>query len=75
MINALLDACLYILEDQGEAQGTYWLSSIMNELKIWRASGSQVHIALDRDIERFGESSTFVNVSEDLYALRSWKAR
>jgi hypothetical protein len=75
MINTLLDACQYILEDQGEAQSTYWLSSIMNEIRLWRASESQVRIALDRDIAQFGESSLFVKVSEDLYALRSWKAR
>jgi hypothetical protein len=60
MINTLLDACLYILEDQGEAQSTYWLSSIMNELKLWRASESRVRIVLDKDIEQFGESSPFV---------------
>jgi hypothetical protein len=75
MINTLLDACSYILEDQGEAQSTYWLSSIMNEMKLGRASESQVRIAVDKDIEQFGESSTFVKVCEDLYAQRSWKAR
>jgi hypothetical protein len=75
MINTILDACRYVLEGQGEAQSSYWLSSIMMEMKLWRASESQVRIALDRDIEQFGESSPFVKVSEDLYALRSWKAR
>jgi hypothetical protein len=75
MINTILDACRYVLEDQGEAQSTYWLSSIMNEMKVWRASESQVRIALDRDIEQFRESSPFVRVGEDLYALRCWDAR
>jgi hypothetical protein len=75
MINTTLDACRYVLEDQGEAQSSYWLSSIMNEMKLWRASESQVRISLDRDIEQYGESSPFVKVGEDLYALRSWKAR
>ena len=75
MINTILDACQYVLEDQGEAQSTYWLSSIMKEMKLWRASESQIRIALDRDIEQFGESSPFEKVGEDVYALRSWKAR
>jgi hypothetical protein len=75
MINTILDACRYVLEDQGEAQSSYWLSSIMLELKMWRASESQVRAALDRDIEQFGESSSFEKVGEDLYALRAWKAR
>jgi hypothetical protein len=75
MINTILDACRYVLEDQGKAQSSYWLSSIMMEMKLWRANESQVRIALDTDIERFGESSLFAKVGEDLYALRSWKAR
>ncbi len=75
MINTILDACRYVLEDQGEAQSSYWLSSIMMEMKLWRASESQVRIFLDRDIEKYGDSSPFVKVAEDLYALRSWKER
>jgi hypothetical protein len=75
MINTILDACRYVLEDQGEAQSSYWLSSIMMEMKLWRASESQVRDALDRDIEQFGESSPFEKVGENLYALRSWKTR
>ena len=75
MIDTLLDACQYVLEVQGEAQSSYWLSSIMLEMKLWRASEVQVHRALERDIKKFGESSPFVKVGEDLYALRSWKAR
>jgi hypothetical protein len=75
MINTILDACRYVLEDQGEAQSSYWLSSIMMEMKLWRASESQVRVALDRDIKKYGESSPFVKVGEDLYALRSWMTR
>jgi HB1, ASXL, restriction endonuclease HTH domain len=75
MINTILDACRFVLEDQGEAQSTYWLSSIMNEMKLWRAGESQVRAALDRDIEQFRNSSPFEKVGENLYALRSWKAR
>jgi hypothetical protein len=75
MIDTLLDACQYVLQVQGEAQSTYWLSSLVMEMKLWRASESQVRVALDRDIEKFGESSPFVKVAEDEYALRSWKSR
>ena len=75
MINTILDACQYVLEDQGEAQSSYWLSSLMMEMKLWRASESQVRRALDKDITTFGDSSPFVKVAEDLYALRSWKGR
>jgi len=75
MINTIVDACRRVLEDQGEAQSSYWLSSIMMEIKLWRASESQVRAALDWDIEQFGESSPFVRVGDDLYALRCWDAR
>jgi hypothetical protein len=72
MIRTLLDACRFILEDQGEAQSSYWLASQVVEMRLWRASESEVRIALDEDIERHGESSLFVKVGEDEYALRSW---
>jgi hypothetical protein len=51
MIETLLDACRFVLEDQGEALSSYWLASIMLETKLWRASESQVRVVLDRDIE------------------------
>ncbi len=72
MISTLLDACRFILEDQGEPQSSYWLASQAVEMKLWRASESQVRRALDRDIEKHGESSLFVKVGDDEYALRSW---
>jgi hypothetical protein len=71
-IRTLLDACRFVLEDQGEAQSAYWLASIMEEMMLWRASESRVSAALDRDIEEHGESSLFVKVSDDQYGLRSW---
>ena len=74
MIRTLLDACRFILEDQGEAQSPYWLASQADEMKLWRASESQVRRALNKDIEEQGDSSLFVMVGEDEYALRSWTA-
>jgi hypothetical protein len=74
MIRTLLDACRFVLEDLGEAQCSYWLASQVVEMKLWRASESQVRRALDKDIEQYGESSQFVKVAEDEYALRSWAA-
>lgn len=72
MIDTLLDACRFVLEDQGEAQSSYWLASMVTEMKLWRASESQVRTTLEKDIKRFGGDSLFVKVSEDEYALRSW---
>lgn len=71
-ICTLLDACRYVLEDQGDAQSAYWLASIMEERKLWRAGESRVRAALDRDIKEHGESSLFVKVGDDQYGLRSW---
>jgi hypothetical protein len=71
-IRTLIDACRYVLEDQGEARSAYWLASIMEEMKLWRASESRVRAALDRDIKEQGESSLFVKVVDDQYGLRSW---
>jgi hypothetical protein len=72
MISTLLDACRFVLEDLGEAQSSYWLASQVVEMKLWRASESQVRRALDKDIEAHGELSPSVKVGEDEYALRSW---
>jgi HB1, ASXL, restriction endonuclease HTH domain len=73
-IRTLPDACRLVLAELGEAQSSYWLASQVTEMKLWRASESQVRAALDRDIEEHGESSRFVKVAEDEYALRSWMA-
>ncbi len=72
MINTILDACRYVLEDQGEAQSSFWLASIMMDMKLWRPIESKVRHAPDKDIEKYGESFPYLKVGEDLYALRPW---
>ena len=72
MLETLLDACRFILEDQGEAQRPYWLASQADEMRLWRASESEVRRAHNMDIKEPGESSQFVKVGEDEYAFRSW---
>ena len=74
MIHTLLGACRFILQDQGEAQSSYWLASQVVEMRLWRASESDVRDALDKDFDQHGESSLFVKVARDEYALRSWTA-
>ena len=74
MIETLLDACQFVLEDQGEPQSSYWLASQVMEMKLWRASEADVRDALKKDIEEHGERSRFVFVGDDEFALRSWKA-
>jgi DNA-directed RNA polymerase delta subunit len=73
LIETLLDACQYVLEDQGEPLSSYWLASLVVELKLWRASEAKVRAALKKDIEVLGERSRFVFVGDDKFALRSWK--
>ena len=36
MIETLLDACKFVLEDQGVPQSCYWLASRIMEMKLWR---------------------------------------
>jgi DNA-directed RNA polymerase delta subunit len=72
MSRTLLDVCRFILEDQGEPQSSDWLTSQAEEMKLWRASEGEIRRALNKDIENHGESSLFVKVGEDEYALRSW---
>ena len=74
MIESLLDACQFVLVDQGEPQSSYWLASQVMEMKLWRASEADVRDALKKDIEEHGDRSRFVFVGEDEFALRSWKA-
>ena len=71
-ITSLLDACQYIFEDQGEPQSSYWLASQVMEMKLWRASEADVGDALVKDIAKHGDSSRFMRVAEDEFALRSW---
>ncbi len=72
MIETLLDACQFILEDQGEPQSSFWLASQLTEMKLWRANEAQVRRALQKDITRHGERSRFVSVGDDEFALRLW---
>ena len=75
MIYTIIDACEFVLEEQGESQSPYWLSSQMEEMKLWRASEHVVRASLDRDIAEFGERSQFVKVANGEYALRSWTTK
>jgi hypothetical protein len=72
LIHTILDACQYVLEAQGDPQSPYWLSSIMIEMKLWKADEQRIRSALEGDISKFGERSRFVKVADDEYALRSW---
>ena len=57
MIDSLLDACQFVLENQGEPQSSYWLASQVMEMKLWRASEADVRDAINKDIAKHGESS------------------
>jgi hypothetical protein len=74
MIDTLLDACEFILNNQGEPQSSYWLASQVMEMKLWRASEADVRDALNKDIEKQGGASRFVRLANDEFALRSWTA-
>ena len=71
MIETLLDACQFVLDDQGEQQSVYWMTSEIMEMKLWRASDADVRDALNKDIEKHGVSSRFVMMADDVFALRS----
>lgn len=72
MIETLLDACEVVLNEQGEKQSCYWLASQVMEMKLWRASEADVRDALSNDIAKLGDSSRFVGLPDDEFALRSW---
>ena len=72
MIDSLLDACEFILHDQGEPQSSFWLASQCMEMRLWRASEADVRDALLKDIANLGDSSRFVALADDEFALRSW---
>ena len=74
MIETLLDACQFVLELEG-AQSSLWLASQVEEMKLWRATEEKVRKALKRDIKKFGESSRFVELPNDVFALRSSAAK
>jgi hypothetical protein len=72
MIDTLLDACQFVLENQGEPQSSYWLASQIMEMKLWRAGESQVQEALHQDIAAYGASSRFIALADDQFGLRAW---
>lgn len=72
MIDTLLDACEFILRDQGEPQSSYWLASQAMEMKLWRASEADVRDTLNKDVAKHGASSRFVKLADDEFGLRSW---
>jgi hypothetical protein len=72
MIDTLLDACQFVLDEQGEPQSSFWLASQIVEMKLWRASEADVRDALNNDIEQLRESSRFMRLDNDEYSLRSW---
>jgi hypothetical protein len=74
MIESLLDACEFILNDQGEPQSSFWLASQIVEMKLWRASETEVRNALTKDIAKHGDSSRFMSLAHDEFALRWWAA-
>ena len=72
MIYTILDAIELVLKAQGEPQSPFWLSSQMDEMRLWKASEHDVRVALEKDIEQWGERTQFVRVDDDEYGLRSW---
>ena len=75
MIHTIFDACQYVLETEGEPQSPYWLSSMMIEMKLWKANEQKTRAALEWDIANRGERSRFVKVGDDKYALRCWTTK
>jgi hypothetical protein len=73
IIESLLDACEFVLKEQGEPQSSFWLASQVMEMKLWRASEADVRDALSKDIARLGSSSRFVALADDEFGLRSWQ--
>ena len=72
MIHTILDAIEFVLEELGEPQSPYWLSSQLMEGRLWRASEHDVRAALEKDMKEWGEKSQLIKVADDEYALRSW---
>jgi hypothetical protein len=69
MIYTLLDACQFVLETEGP-QSSFWLASQVEEMKLWRATEEKVRKELKQDINKLGESSRFVELPNDEFALR-----
>jgi hypothetical protein len=67
-----LDLFAVGLRDLGEPQSPFWLSSQMDEMRLWKASEHDVRAALEKDIEQWGERTQFVRLDDDEYGLRTW---
>ncbi|VAX36070.1 hypothetical protein MNBD_PLANCTO02-588 [hydrothermal vent metagenome] len=73
MLYSINDVCKIILEDYGEPMSPYWLASQMVEARMWKANECEVRVALDEEIEKFGESAWFIKTEDDEYSLREWE--
>lgn len=71
--SSLLDACEFILQLQGEPQSGFWLASQIMEMKLWRASETEVSDAIRKDIGARRQSSRFVERPDGEFALHSWE--
>jgi hypothetical protein len=40
-IDTLLEACDFVLDNQGEPQSSFWLASQATETKFWRATATR----------------------------------
>ena len=73
VIYSLLDACRYVLRDQGEPQRIYWPASQIEEMKLWPADEAKVRQALLAGLRRHSEASRFRDLEKDRWGLRSWE--
>ena len=70
-IRSLLDACELVLKELGDPQSSYWLASIIKEMKLWRASEPDVRDAIPKDIEKYHENSRFVCLANGEFTLQT----
>lgn len=71
IIESLLDACELVLKELGDPQSSYWLASIIKEMKLWRASEPDVRDAIQKDIEKYHENSRFVCLANGEFTLQT----
>jgi len=72
MIHTILDAIEFVLKEQGEPQSPFWLASLVDEQKLWKASEHDVRAALEKDMKEWGEKTQFVKLADDDWGLRTW---
>ena len=75
IIESLLDACELVLKELGDPQSSYWLASIIKEMKLWRASEPDVRDAIQKDIEKYHENSRFVCLANGEFTLQTKQIR